>query len=146
MMTSTRLIAIVAILGATAALAHQGVQNPAVKARMDGMSVIAAAMKGLGAMAKGEASFDADLARQNAADVAREAARIPILFKANEDDPKSEAKPGIWTSFDDFALLAAKLEQTAHGAAAKMDTIEGVRAALRSMGQTCKACHETYRE
>ncbi|NND21494.1 MAG: hypothetical protein HKO14_05350, partial [Silicimonas sp.] len=47
----------VLLLVASAALAHQGVKNPAVKARMDVMSAIGDNTKLLGRMAKGEVAF-----------------------------------------------------------------------------------------
>ena len=78
-------------IAATGALAHQGVKNPAVKARMDSMSAIGKSMKVLGGMAKGESSFDAMAVQAAVASIAEQAARTPALFEANETDPKSES-------------------------------------------------------
>ena len=60
----------------------QGVQNPAVKARMDGMSAIAENMKTLGQMAKGATEFDAAMARAAAATIAEQASATPGLFES----------------------------------------------------------------
>ena len=136
----------IALLTATAALAHQGVQNPAVKARMDGMSVIAENMKTIGLMAKGTNEFDAALARSAAAAIAEHAAAAPALFESNETDPKSEARPEIWTNFDDFVLKATELETVANGLSTSINDKSDLRSAMRSLGKTCKACHAIYRD
>ncbi|MGB1390152.1 MAG: c-type cytochrome [Paracoccaceae bacterium] len=135
-----------AMVLATAALAHQGVQNAAVKARMDGMSAIGANMKTLGAMAKGQVAFDAGQAREAAAAVAEEAARIPSLFEAQEADPKSEALPLIWTEFDRFTAIAHDLEAAATAAASALNEPEDLGPALKAIGGQCSACHKAYRE
>lgn len=130
----------------TAALAHQGVQNAAVQARMDGMSAIGANMKTLGAMAKGQVAFDAGQAKEAAAAVAQEAARIPSLFEAQETDPKSEALPVIWSEFDRFTAIADDLEAAATAAAGALNGPEDLGPALKAIGGQCSACHKAYRE
>lgn len=130
----------------TAALAHQGVQNAAVKARMDGMSAIGANMKTLGAMAKGQVAFDAGQAKEAAAAVAQEAARIPSLFEVQETDPKSEALPVIWSEFDRFTAIADDLEAAAIVAASALNGPEDLGPALKAIGGQCSACHKAYRE
>lgn len=140
-----RTILIALILSAGAALAHQGVQNPAVKARMDAMSAIADNTRILGEMAKGARPFDATDARAAAAAIADHAGQTPDLFAAPEQDPKSEALPAIWTDFDDFTALSAALQVAAEKATG-ITTPEDLRPALAAIGGACKACHERYRE
>ena len=48
-----KITAVAMVLGAGAVVAHEGVQNAAVKARMDGMGELGAGLKVLGNMAKG---------------------------------------------------------------------------------------------
>lgn len=134
------------LVTATAALAHQGVQNPAVKARMDVMSAIAENMKTLGQMAKGAVEFDAALAKSAAANIADHAAKAPGLFEANETDPKSEAKPEIWTNFEDFSAKANELAAMASGFSTSIDEPSDLNAAMRQLGANCKSCHSVYRE
>ncbi len=131
---------------ATAALAHQGVQNPAVQARMDGMSAIAKNMKILGQMSKGATEFDAALARSAAAAIAEHAAATPGLFEANETDPKSEARPEIWSNFEDFATKATELETIAIGFSTSINDPTDLNAAMGALGANCKSCHSVYRE
>jgi len=136
----------VLILVATAAFAHQGVKNATVKARMDGMSAIADNMKVLGNMAKGKVAFDAATAQAAARAIAEEAGQTPALFKAQEDDPKSEAKPGIWDNFSDFSTKSDELKNVALTLSTSLDTLDDVRAGVGALGRACKACHSRYRE
>ena len=131
---------------ATAALAHQGVQNPTVKARMDGMSAIAENMKTLGQMSKGATEFDPAVARIAAAAIAKHAAATPGLFEANETDPKSEERSEIWSNFEDFATKATELETIAIGFSTSIDDQTDLNAAMGALGANCKSCHSVYRE
>ncbi|MEP1200574.1 c-type cytochrome [Tateyamaria sp.] len=133
-------------LGATAALAHTGVKNPAVMARMNGMSAISDNVEVLGTMAKGQVAFDAASAKMAARAIARHSAESVDLFTAQETDPKSEALPAIWENFDDFTSKAQDLEAFANEWSEKISTLEDVRAGIRPLGQSCKACHSLYRE
>ena len=83
--------------GAGAALAHGGVTNPVVMARMDAMSTIAAEVKALTLMARGEVAIStpARSPRRMKA-IAATGTEVPVLFEAPESDPKSEASPAIW--------------------------------------------------
>ena len=139
-------MALVAMFAATTALAHQGVQNHAVKARMEAMGAIAENMKTLGTMAKGAREFDAQAARKAAAAIVQHAEQTPVLFEANETDPKSEAKSIIWDEFDDFTRKSDDLVRVATEISETDLTIDDVRAAVGALGATCKACHATYRE
>ena len=138
--------ALAAIVAASAAVAHQGVKNPAVMARMESMSAIANNMKVLGTMAKGAVEFDAQAAREAAAEIARHAEQTPVLFKANETDPKSEAKSLIWDDFDDFTQKSDDLVRVASDLSNTIQSADDLRAAVGSLGATCKSCHATYRE
>ena len=129
-----------------AALAHGGVQNPAVLARMDAMKAIGDATKVLGEMAKGATAFDAATAQAAAAEIAAHAAETPALFEAPETDAKSEALPGIWDDFADFTAKAKDLEGLAGDLATGLDSPEPLRAGLGQLGDACKACHTEYRE
>lgn len=131
---------------ATATVAHEGVQNPAVLERMNGMSAIAKGVEVIGQMAKGATAFDQLAARSAAAEIARHASEAPALFKAREDDPKSESLPAIWEDFDDFTAKSLELETIATELSVSITTPEDLRTALRDLGNNCKSCHEIYRK
>ncbi|MBV2359213.1 cytochrome c [Thalassococcus sp. CAU 1522] len=134
---------LVMTLAATAALAHSGVKNAAVKARMDLMGEVKAATATLGDMSKGAKPFDAAKAEAARAALERHATRIPALFKAPESDPKTEARPEIWTDWDGFVAIADRMETVASA----MDTgsLKTLRAGMGRLAKTCKSCHEAFR-
>jgi len=145
-MKQLNLFALGAVMVAGVAVAHTGVQNVAVKARMDAMSGMGAEMKTLGLMAKGATPFDTGIARAAAKAIAEHAAATPGLFEAEETDPKSEAKAAIWTSFDDFTAKARELETVALGLADSISAAGDLGPAMVALGATCKSCHAAYRE
>lgn len=131
-------------LTATAALAHQGVKDPTVMARMHVMKDVGTAMKSMVSMAKGEVAFDtAQIAEARAvfATVGRE---TPEKFRDPATDPKSEALPVIWEQFDDFTAKAAAMTQAAE--AFEPTSLAELQAMLPGVGGTCRDCHRTYRQ
>jgi len=134
------------VLLASAAFAHQGVKNPAVAARMHGMSEIGRHMKVLGDMAKGVSAFDAAAAQKAAAGVALHASEAPAMFHGQESDPKSEALPAIWDNFADFTAKAEQLEIAAKAAAQGLADPADLGPAMQAMGGACAACHKVYRK
>lgn len=136
-------LATAALFLGTAVFAHAEVSNPAVKARMDAMKAIGGAMKTLSTMAKGEAEFSAEAANAALAIMAEQAAAVPALFEAQEDDPESDAADEIWTNWDDFVAKAKALETAA--SSANIAGPDDIGAAMGAVGGTCKACHSDYK-
>lgn len=134
-----------AVLCASAALAHQGVKDPQVMARMEAMSAVGDATKIIGQMAKGEVPFDAAKLHAAAAEIAARAAEVPALFESPADDPKSEALPAIWERFGDFTDEAKAMEAAAR-AMSGVTAPDKLAPALRALGATCQSCHEDFRE
>ena len=132
-----------ATLCASVTLAHSAVQNEAVKARMAVMEDTKNAMGVIGGMAKGAIAFDAAKAEEAKAALIAAAADVPAKFEAQETDPESEALPAIWENWDDFVAKADAMK----AAAEAMDTasLDGLRAGIGGIGQTCGACHKSYR-
>ena len=131
---------------ATTALAHNGVKNAAVMARMNGMTAIAANLKTIGQMVKGKTQFNATTAKSAANAIAAHAADSSDLFRARETDPKSEAKDLIWQNYADFESKARDLETAALNAARSIEAKSDLAPALTAIATTCKACHKLYRE
>jgi len=144
MISLTRSLAVLALLGAgAAATAHEGASGD-VKTRMEAMKTVADNTKILGGMATGKRAFDAADAQAAAAVLEAEAARIPALFESGEMSEVSEASPEIWENWGDFT---AKSEDLAVAAARAGDVtdLDGLRAAMGGIGGACKACHQDYR-
>ena len=138
-----RFVFVAAIVVAGSALAHDGVKNPAVLARMEGMKKMGGAAKILGEMVKGAVAFDAASANAAMETLRVESARIEALFEAEEDDPKSEAVPAIWQNYPDFTAKAEALNAAASGSVGTLTDLQGV---ISQIGGACRACHKGYRE
>jgi cytochrome c556 len=145
------MIALGAGIAATTAFA----QGEADKARADAVSARHAQMQMvgyhtgvLGGIAKGEVAYDSavvDAAAQNL--VALSGMKHATLWIADTEQGAvegSRAKPEIWTDragfeakFEDLSTAAQSLVGAADAAA--------VGAGMAALGESCKACHETYR-
>ncbi|SMX49908.1 c-type cytochrome [Maliponia aquimaris] len=139
-------LALTLIALGTAALAHTGVQNRDVMARMVVMSTIGDQMKLIGSMAKGEAAFDADAVNAALIEIAAQSAQIPSMFETKALDPKSEALPAIWERFDSFTKQAREAESVAERLAGTVTAVDDLGPVLAQVGETCKACHTTFRK
>ena len=139
----TRTILAGTLILAGAALAKEGVQDPAVKARMELMDVIAANTKVLGEMAGGKAAFNAQAAATAKANLAAAAAQAAAKFEPQATDPVSDAKPDIWTNWDDFLTKSETL--LAQAEALDTTSLESIQAGMGGIGGACKACHSVYK-
>lgn len=139
---ATKSLVIGLMLVGGAALASEA-SDPTVKARQEVMETIGKNMKVLGDMAGDKVAFDAAAAEGAKAAIVAATAEIAAKFEPQATDPKSEAKPEIWTSWEDFAKKA----DAANAAAGAMDvaSIDGVKAGMGALGGACKDCHSTYR-
>jgi cytochrome c556 len=127
---------------ATVAIASEATE-PTVKARQDLMDVIAGSTKVLGDMAKGEVAFDAAAAEAARAAMIEASAGIAAAFEPQATDPKTEAKPEIWTNWDDFVAKGEALNAAA--TAADVSSAEAIGASLGAIGGSCRDCHTAYR-
>ncbi|MDR0807757.1 MAG: cytochrome c [Gemmobacter sp.] len=139
----SNLIAVALVATAAAAFAEGEASDPTVRARQDLMKTIGMNVKILGNMAGGKAAFDAEAAGRAQAALAAAAAEIPAKFKPQASDPASDAKPGIWTGWDDFVTKAGALKAAAE--ALDPASLEKVQAGIAGVGGACKACHSVYR-
>lgn len=130
---------------ATAAVAHQNVQNPAVQARMDNMTAMARHVEVMGNMARGETALDITVANAALDALSAEANRTVDLFEAPETDPQSEARAGIWENFANFSGRATELELLAAELSGTVEDRATLVQALRRVGASCSGCHEDYR-
>jgi len=88
--------------------------------------------------------------QQNAAVIDALAPRVPLWFPKGtgpEAGVKTAALPVIWQRIPEFKADAANFANAAHNlrAAAAAGDVNRVRAATAALGQTCRACHETFR-
>ena len=140
-------ISVAVILGfwTFSVMAHSGVENKAVMARMMAMKEIAASMKYIGKVRRGTEQFNVQELKENLEIIRYNASVTPQLFEIYAVDPLSEAATEIWETFDDFKNRAKVLESTAERLVNSVENKEQLNEALKSLGSTCKSCHSKYR-
>ena len=98
----------------------------------------------LAKMAKGEEPYDQAKAEAAKAVLLEDAGKIEATFKEQgAADPASEAKPEIWTNWDDFVAKANALNTAA--TALDVASVDTLKAGMGAIGGACKDCHTTYR-
>jgi len=146
------------LLGAGFALSANAQSAPgpsparqAVEARKAVFTLIANNFRPLGEVVKGNAQFDPAEVQKRAARVVFLAGLLDETFPdaSNLGEPDSKAKPEIWSDraeFDkklkDFQSHAAALVKVG---ATEASATDGFKAAVATVGQDCKGCHETYK-
>ena len=121
------------------------VESEAVTARTKAMSEISDNMRVLGLMLKGQVDFDLVSAKAAIQNIEKLAAKTPTLFKIEAVDPHAEAKPEIWSNYEDFVDKALNLKTAAIDAGGSLIDEDGLRDIVMSLGKTCKSCHSMYR-
>ncbi len=145
---STAVLAVSAALAALSASADTlkfAKAEDAIKYRQSALFLMGQHFSSLGAMANGRAEFNADVAKQNA-QVLQTLAALPWqAFGAGTEGGK--AKPEIWKEKAKFDEAAQNYE-TEMGklvAAAKTGDLAQLKSAFGPAAQTCKACHDAFR-
>lgn len=146
--TSPVAIAVVLALTATGALAASAAET-AIATRQAGYKKVGAAFKGINDELRKDAP-NAKLIAANATALNAQAAQVNKWFPKGsgpEAGFKTKAKPAIWAEPAKFGAAAAKFQTEA----GKLQTIaaagdvNAIRAQVRVVGGTCKACHDPYR-
>ena len=71
--------------------------------------------------------------------------KILALFPPGSTDPKSRAKPEIWTDWAKFETNAKNLDANAGALAAAASSGGDVKGASQTLFGTCKSCHDAFR-
>ena len=126
-------------------MAHSGVENEVVKARMMAMKEIGASMKYIGKVRRGSKTFDLQEIKEELESIRYNASITPKLFEVYAMDPLSEAGTEIWETFDDFKNKAVSLEKVAEKLLTTLENEGQLNDALMVLGSGCKSCHSKYR-
>ena len=137
---------VVAPVGTSNMLAHSGVLNKDVAARMTLMSSMGRNMGVLGKMLQKKAPFDRGKAVEAINNIEQLAVETPTVFEKRVLDPKSEAKELIWEEFEAFTKISIGLATSAKQLSSSMKSFDDLRPALISLSQSCKECHSRFRE
>lgn len=132
-------------LGCASATAA-GTPTEAIQARHAAMEAVGEAMGALGAMARGQAPFDAAAVKKNAGIIAEKLKAAAGLFPKGSDkgDVETWAKPEIWAE----GSTLKPIFDAAHAAAVALQSVSdeaSFRPALGALGNNCKSCHSQYR-
>ncbi|MBO9463226.1 MULTISPECIES: cytochrome c [Stappiaceae] len=98
------------LAGAAAALAHGGATG-VVKERMDAMGEMGDVMKSLSSIMRGDKGYDAAAVRSGAEAIQSHSGEaLTKLFPEHSIEGSSEAKPEIWSNWQEFKSLADQLD------------------------------------
>lgn len=132
----------------TPAMAQFAKAEDAIKYRKAAFTVLGTHFSRIGAMASGRAPFDAAVAADSAA-IVETMSKLPWpAFAAGTDKGDTRALPAIWTEPAKFKEGADRMqaEVTKLAAAARTGNLDSVKAAFGAAGQSCKACHDSFRK
>jgi cytochrome c556 len=119
----------------------------AVKYRQSVLTVMANHFGRVGAVVKGEKPYDKAAVEADVA-VIEMMAKLPwSAFPPGSDTPNDKAKPEIWQEPAKFKESSDKLQADVAklSAAAKSGDLNAIKTAFGATGQTCKACHDKFR-
>ena len=123
--------------------------SDAVEYRQAGFELMATHFKRLNDMAQGKVPYDAKAVEENMAVIAV-VAKLPFTaFVPGSDKAKgTEALPEVWSQPAKFQEAADKLQAEVGKlqAAVKAGKQEDVKIAAGAVGQSCKACHDSFKQ
>ncbi len=145
----TRIATTAALLALAApAFAQFAKAEDAIKYRQSALSVMGTHFGRLGAMANGKVPFDAKVAAENA-DIVATMAKLPWagFGPGTDKGGNTKAKPEIWTEQAKFKELHDKLgaETVKLATAAKTGNLDALKTAFAATADTCKSCHDAFR-
>lgn len=137
-----------------AAVAQSGLADDfdkELKARRSLMQIYSWNIGILGAMAKGEMPYDADVARAAADNLhAAVSMKNPTMWpKGSGRDAlgdRTRAKPEIWSTYPKISEKSkGMVEAASKMASVAGDGLDAVKANMKQLGEGCKGCHEPFR-
>jgi cytochrome c556 len=140
--------AIVLMAGGLQMVSAHEIDLPAgpIRDRHELMEGIGKNAKAIGDTLKEGGAGDRSLIGDAALKIQTSAAKITALFPKGSTDPKSRAKPEIWTHWKKFEENAKLLEATAGELAAAAQSGGDVGSASKKMFGACKSCHDEFRK
>jgi cytochrome c556 len=120
-----------------------------IAARQDNFKAMGRANKAISDELK-KASPDLALVRTQAAAVHQAGARVAGLFPRGtgpQTGIKTGALPAIWVRSREFTAANTRLVNAARGLenAARSNNVDAVKTAMRTLGGTCKGCHDEFK-
>ena len=136
------------LLMAAPASAQFAKPEDAIKYRQSAMFMQSQHFGRIGAMANGKVPFDAKVAAENA-DLVAEISKLPwaAFGPGTDKGGNTKAKPEIWTDQAKFKETNEKLmaDTAKLAAAAKTGNLDSLKTAFAATADTCKSCHDAFR-
>lgn len=153
-MAFKRILLTSAVIAATSGLAFAGSHggNPAVKARQSHMQLYQHNLNIIGAMAKGEAEYDAEAATAAANNIVAltnmsQAGYWPEGSDTEALGEETRALPALWADFPKVMESAGAVKEAAANLASVAGTgQEALGPALGQLGGACTECHKAFRQ
>ena len=148
MIQRVALLAVLSFLPAAAVLAQHKPEE-VIDYRRGAMTMIGWNFAPMSAMVKGKIPFDA---KEFAVHAERIAGLTPQVLegfaKGSDKGAETDAKPEIWTHFDDFQSKLDDLvkESKATSEVAKGGDEAAMKEQFKKLGGACKACHDKYKK
>ena len=134
---------ICALVGVAIGVTAVAAQGDAIAERKKFMKQNSQHTKGISAMVKGEAPFDAKAVTAAFTQWSETAAALPKLFPDNsKTGGETRALPKIWTDRKGFD---AEIAAFAKAASARPADVEALKKAFPAVNKVCGDCHEGYR-
>lgn len=108
------------------------------------MKAIGGHMSSISAIMRGQTH--ADNLTVHAQSLAALSKIVPTVFPEGSGVGKSEALAAVWENPAEFKQATEKLVSAARDFAAAAESGENIGQALRGLGQSCKGCHDDFRE
>lgn len=121
--------------------------SDAVKYRQSVFQVMSTHAQRIGAVAKGDAAFNRPEIETSAAIIEMLSKQLLTSFPPGSDMAPSKTKPEAWQELPQFKLNADQLQAAAAklSSASKTGDLTAIKSAFNAVSQTCKACHDSYR-
>ena len=122
--------------------------DAAIKYRQSAMSLQGNHLARIFAMANGQVPFDAKVAADQIEIVGMLNRLQFAAFIDGSDKGNTRAKPEIWAEKDKFTAAINKSQEDIGNlvAAGKTGSLDQIKAAAGTVGQSCKACHDAYQK
>lgn len=141
----TRTLALLAVLTFVVTGFARAAGPDPIETRQAGQDLLAGDFAGIRAVVA--AKGDVKTLESPAKAMARWMKQFPSQFPPGSDKGNSKALPAVWTDAAGFDKAAMDMVQAATklGELAKAGDADGVAAQIKPLGDTCAACHRTYR-
>lgn len=141
-------LAATCIATALPAAAQFAKPEDAVKYRQSAMALQGATLGRVFAMANGRVPFDAKVAAENIEIIAMLNKLQFAAFVDGTDVGNTRAKPTVWTQKDKFAAEITRNQEAVAKlvAAGNTGNIDQIKAAVGTVGQSCKSCHDEFQK